>query len=707
MGGLAPSSDKIKYSHAMGNDAQIRVAKGGPDIGELLRNYSETTTELNRWFSQCQTNNDDRHNIWPGKRPDHRKAGPDSFPWEGASDQESMVVGERINAYVSLCMFALTRAHIRAYPVESSDTNRARLVSSFLKWMRDSYIEGFSRQMELGCNYLFEKAHMITFVGWEKRSVTRLQIFDLQQIAAQAPEFAEMLMDPTNDVQIVGLLQSQFPLLKKARAKKALRQLRKTGRAELPVAGDVVDRPVVESLATDTDIFYPHYCTDPQTAPFIHRRVLMTPQQILSKVADPSEPWDKQWADYLIEHLVGQRTMDLDMNSRSDSGASSSRFQENSNDFIEVIYTYQRLIDPDDGSEGIYCTVWSQGYTEGNAHGLHYLLNGMDDYPFVFTELHRDNKRVYDAHSMVDLLRGTQWQVKAERDARVDRASLATLVPSVGPTGVAKPEVRPGGHIHERRPGELRWMSVPPFDSGSIEIENTMLRQADRMVGLSSTEQDPDAATKRAFYLNKFLKHVRDVLALAYKNYLSYGPPEVLFRVAGVPEPQNFEKGDPSKSFDISVQFDSQMTDPETTEKKLQQMLQLVQYDRTGKIDIEALLEFAAAAVDPVLAEVVIQPRDQAQQKAQREVAEDLTKIYSGIEIGARPNAAQVAMQMGQTYMQQPDIQQRMQEDEAFSGRLTKYFKQYEFQLQQQTNAQTGKLGTEPAAFQGMQEGGE
>ena len=64
-------------------------------------------------------------------------------------------------------------------------------------------------------------------------------------------------------------------------------------------------------------------------------------------------------------------------------------------------------------------------------------------------------------------------------------------------------------------------------------------------------------------------------------------------------------------------------------------------------------------------------------------------------------------MQMGQTYMQQPDIQQRMQEDEAFSGRLTKYFKQYEFQLQQQTNAQTGKLGTEPAAFQGMQEGGE
>ena len=53
-------------------------------------------------------------------------------------------------------MFSLARAHIRAYPVEIGDAARARVVSSFLKWMRDSYIPRFSEEMELAANNLFE-----------------------------------------------------------------------------------------------------------------------------------------------------------------------------------------------------------------------------------------------------------------------------------------------------------------------------------------------------------------------------------------------------------------------------------------------------------------------------------------------------------------------------------------------------------------------
>ena len=180
-----------------------------------------------------------------------------------------------------------------------------------------------------------------------------------------------------------------------------------------------------------------------------------------------------------------------------------------------------------------------------------------------------------------------------------------------------------------------------------------------------------------------------------------------MFRVSGVPEPQKMVKGDPNKNFDINIQFDIQNNDPESTQAKLEQMFQLVQFDSTGKIDMEALLEFAASTIDPVLADVILRPGDTAQAETAKGVAEDLTMIYAGIEVGARPQGAQVAMQIGQQYMQQPDVAQRAQEDEAFGARLEKYFKQYEFQLQQNQNADIGRLGTEPAQFQGIQTPGQ
>ena len=46
----------------------------------------------------------------------------------------------------------------------------------------------------------------------------------------------------------------------------------------------------------------------------------------------------------------------------SDPYAQQGRFDDNETDFVEVIYTYQRLMK--DGAEGIYCTVWHTKETE-------------------------------------------------------------------------------------------------------------------------------------------------------------------------------------------------------------------------------------------------------------------------------------------------------------------------------------------------------
>ena len=86
-----------------------------------------------------------------------------------------------------------------------------------------------------------------------------------------------------------------------------------------------------------------------------------------------------------------------------------------------------------------------------------------------------------------------------------------------------------------------------------------------------------------------------------------------------------------------------------------------------------------------------------------KQVFDDLTKISAGIEVPARPNGAQMALQIVQQWASQPDISEKLQGDEAFAQRVQKYAEQYQFMLQQMQNAQVGRIGTQPSQVGGMQ----
>ena len=110
-----------------------------------------------------------------------------------------------------------------------------------------------------------------------------------------------------------------------------------------------------------------------------------------------------------------------------------------------------------------------------------------------------------------------------------------------------------------------------------------------------------------------------------------------------------------------------------------------------------------ANSVDPVLADQILQPIETAQEQVVKQVTDDLSKIFAGIEMPARPNGGQIAMQVIQQYTSQPDVTARLQQDEAFRARIEKYAGQYTFQMQQQQNAQIGRIGTEPAQMGSIQ----
>ena len=668
-----------------------------PDVETLRYAYEQTTTELEAYFDLCRTSYDDRRNFWPGKSRDHRKHGADAFPWEGASDIEAHTIDERITRLVSMFMSSLNRANIRAYPVEAGDTAKAKVVSNFLKWMSTSgYIPRFKQEMELGANYLLERGMLITYVGWHREDRTFLQNLDLAQIGQMNPDVFRAIESGEQDDEIGFMLQQTFPTATPKRIKQALKDLRKNGEAKLPVVKRQIDAPEVKTLAPDGDFFFPTYVTDPQRAPFCFWRTFYTPQELKNKVV--TDDWDEEFVDYVIEHYRGVQvySVEREQEGRRSSSLTDSGYE--ADELIEIVYGYQRLIDEEDGSEGIYQTIFHKNFDGDNgtpSYAKFELMNGYEEYPVVVTKLSEDSKRLYDAQTIPHLLRGIQNQVKVERDSRIDRNSIATIPPILHPVGQAPTDWGPGRMIPYRRKGDLDFAPTPAYNSGSVEIEQTLERVADKLVGLDEGSQM--STVRLQFLTNKFLAHVAEVLKMSFKCFQRFGPDSIFFRVTGVPESLELNKGDPNEEFDIIVNYDVLNSDPEVIEQKIEAFKNLTQLDSSGRININGLLEVAAASIDPVLSDNILQPAEQAQEQVMKDVTDDLAKIYAGIEMPARPNGGQTALQMIEQYTAQPDVGQRMQVDQAFAARLQKYAGQYTFQMQQMQNAQIGRIGTNPA----------
>jgi len=668
-----------------------------PDIKALNQAYNLTVTELEAYFDLCRTSYDDRRNFWPGKSRDHRKHGADAFPWEGASDIECHLIDERITRLVALFMSSLRRANVRAFPVESGDIARSKLVSGFLKWMVSSgYIPRFYREMELGANYMLERGILITYVGWHREDRTFKQLIDINQVAEISPEAAMAIQSGDSDEELTLLLQNTFDGVTEKRAKKALKELRKNGVTELPVIRRQVNSPEVKTLAPDGDFFFPPYVTDPQRAPYCFWKTYYTPQELQTKVS--TDGWDEDFVDYVVSKYRG---VNIDSIEREQEGRRSISLTDNAyeaDELIEIVYGYQRLIDEEDGSEGIYCTVFHKEFS-GNEMAPGYakfeLMNGYEDYPVVVTRLAEDTKRLYDTQTIPDILRGIQNQVKVEKDSRIDRNSLATLPPILHPVGQAPTDWGPGRMIPYRRKGDLDFAPIPSYNEGSLEMETTLTELADKLVGLD--EKSKMSTVRQQFLVDKFLSHTAEVLRMSFKCFQRFGPDEIFFRVTGIPDPQIFNKGNPDENFDILINFDVLNTDPDNVQAKLKQFAELTQFNTNNRMSMDNFLDIAASAVDPVMADAVLQPVESAQEEVVKQVTDDLAKIFAGIEVPARPAGAQIAIQVIQQYTQQPDIAQRAATDEAFAARLQKYTGQYTFQMQQAQNAQIGRIGTAPA----------
>lgn len=678
--------------------------KNKPNVQEIIKLYDDTVCDLSDYFHACAESYNDKRNHWKGKSEDLRKHGPDSFPWPGASDMEAHLISKLLDVLIGMIMEAMKYADIKARPTETNDAARSSVVSGFLKWMTQSgYIKNFKKEIERSFNYLLEKGIAITYVGYNKKDFPVNQLITIDQIANASPDIAESIQNGKDEKSIIKMAMAAFEGIDEKDVKRAIRELRKNGVAEFPMIQRIIDAPTVKSPMPDGEFVFPPWVDDPQESPACFYICDYTVQELENKKRN--EGWDAGFTDYVISHYKGTDIDDDFINDERNLEASLISNINQKESRVRLIHCYQRLVN-DDGVEGIYETVVHRKFTGNHAEGIQgyakrELMNGYDDYPVEVTRLSEDSGRLYNTRSLPMLLRGIQMQIKIEMDSRIDRSSRSTLPETMIPANMAVPERGPGRIIRFlRSPDEVKYAETPPSTNDSIEIQAMLDQLANEIVGLNT--ENPYSQFRSKFIIDKAMEHLAKVLKLCFKNFQRFGPDEKFFKVTGIADPMVMTKGDPNEDYDIIIGAGSVLDDPDVVEKKFAQMDQLVMYDRNGKINIDKYIEIRANYIDPMMADSILLEGQEAQERVKENVTNDLAKIYAGIEVPARPNGGSIAIDAINRYESQPDIQQRISNDELFAERLDKYKSQYIFQIQQMQNAETGRIGTAPANVGGM-----
>ena len=686
------------------------------DFNKFKDIYDKDVSDLEFHFEICNENRDIRRNNWANKSDDLKKHNDDAFPYKYASDTEVFTTDRAIQNGVALCVNGMNRSQIRAYPREATDTERAAQVSVMLKWMRDSGISNFDREMELAASYWFEKGIAITYCGWQKKNQSVTKTFDFEEIAKSIPELpdvekmqAQELLDLLADEDRIEELLEMFNevegwIVNEKRLKKALKQLRKDGAADIPLVREDVGSFDMRTLPSDADVILPAYVMNVQESPRVHIRMLLTGQDLINY--RETKDWDSDWVDYMIENHTGMSESDFNSPQGTASYEISGRNRGNrtssdARDFIEVLFTYERLIDKEDGAEGIYLTVWSPKMASADGttkHAYRKLQSGRTKYPIVATPLTYESKTLYESTTWPELLKAPQKTSKTILDNYIDEAQWGASPMLYGGPGVDLSQVGPGARMNGPANRKPEWIDKPQDFQPNISLEAIVNDQAMQQIGQHA--EDPLSDVRQRHVVDSFLRrHVQKCLAMAYETYKLEGPDELYFRVTGNTEGTTFVKNDEETEMDLSVSFNSTAYEPEQLEKQALVMEKAKQLS-PNTVSSDKMAEYLLNSVDPMLGEMILLPEAEGSARITDETLDDIQRMSAGIPAGAREDAADARIKIVEQYVQtqqqyeQEGIPTLFIQSQQFQFLVSEYVKQLQQIVDQEINkTEYGPLG--------------
>lgn len=673
-----------------------------------------------------------RFNEWDGQSRDGRKhaeaLGVAALPFEGAPDGRIPLIDGVINDKVELVTEAFFRAQVQAVATEPNDVANAANVTTLLRWLRDSEMRKELRvEVELAAQHMYgdDPGLAIVETKWwqdtmlQKRHLTFDQVAGLYVTGQQNPDaidpadprlepsmladFQDLATNPLRDREFMAWLAAAFPGVSQRALRRTVKDLRKTGEADLPVPVIRENRPSVQTLRYMEDVFFPLGTADIQRCRTIHRREWLNETELRERVL--TQGWDSDVVEEVIEKGLGQSIADqsvLRQNLRGTISLSGPGMMVNEHNYLfEIWWSYERRADDDFGVPGIWCTIWNSS-VRGSCLKCEMIDNDHGMYPFVVRTRERVGRQLTDSRGQGRAIETHQNEIKIQRDARGVHIQMTATPPSKVKASRGAVELILGPNVQNpvQRMDDWELIQMPDFTGQSVEMERTTKMEVDEYTGRLVPGMDPSrVALKQGRDVNNFAALWCEVFEQVLANCQQYYSPAQLARITGSDLASPLQPEDIRGKFDVLIEIDARDLNMEFAMKKLDAAGKLLSYDSAGQFDRGPWLEVVANGIDPVLARKSIRPQANVTQKEIEATKSALAQMAVGIEPDMPVQGINAQLRM-QTLMQQvqtsPRLQKQYGEDESFRGLLENYQKYLTQQVTQDQNKTVGRIGTAP-----------
>lgn len=704
------------------------VEEGSIDISvaELHEQLQGAITDASWFIEQCAIDFETRNCLWAGQSDDGRKHAADIgnekdvFPWEGASDVRIRLADEIINDNVRLHLGAIKRMSLQAAPVESTDTSASAAYSTFLRWLTvNKMAENIRREVRLLSNWQEHYCASILAVTWDQEirikkvpvTLEQLQasILSLQEAAEKsqdptamktadaAAEMFNRVFDAAADNETSEWIRGMYPDMTKRQARSAVDRLRTEGGFLAPERYVVRSQPLWTACKIFRDIFFPANTADLQRAPWIQWREVLTPVDLRSRVI--TDDYDEELVEEAIANHTGKTVLDA---VKFDSKRAQASVVDEMDGLVEVFRAFRKVID-EDGFPDIQVKIYVPGMDEPLSEYMMDYRHG--EYCFIEFCRDRTERLILENRSVPALCDTQQTEVKIHRDFRADRASITILPPVRVPMLRADKRLLfgPAVQVPERRTGEVDFMKLQPLDRDTVNIEeqvredvNNYFARLDDKVNQARQTLYAQAATDD--FLGGLTHAMKQTLCLCRQNYKN----ELFLRVTGVPLPFELGEDEPAGTddFDIMLDFNAADLNMEYVLKKIDAINKAVlPADTFGVIDRAKLVEWAMRSIDPVLAPQLVQSLEAATNREIEDEQVNFAKIMAGTEPEKKAEGQNFALRLRvlQAIVQaNPDIQRDLANKPMSQEMLDRRLQHLQFQVQQQQNAQIGRMGALP-----------
>lgn len=688
-------------------------------LDALRREFGEVTAEAAQYILRIFDMDDIRFCRWMGQSGDGRKwakvVGHQPFPWDGAADSRVWYVDDVINDDVDIMMSALKRGRMQTLATNMTDAPVASATNVVLNYIfKNQMRTEWEREMEFAAQWRqhigssFIQTDWLFRTGTEQRTIT---IQDIHQLSLQDPKLEGMLKyialnhkDLTpHDIQFAAqTLKQYFPDIQNPM--EALQSLASTGSYTYQAVYLAESRPTIRALASCRDIFFPMNTFDVEDARWFVRRDVLAIEDLEETAR--IEQWDPEFLEG-IKRFKGQSVLINYINTnRSILRRNKDLWVDEFKEMYEVFYCYAN--EYDNGGRNVKVTVFHPSLDMAGARQLSPYEHGKP--PFAIFRREKAVRALIESRGVADIAQTGQEEIKIQRDSRTDRTSISTIPPLVKPASRGKTAFKlgPACEVTEIRQGEIRFLELPPMPQETIQVEEAIRADLDNYFGKTNREfVDPNKVLRKQQRLgDAWLGEVTEVAKQVGQLCQQFMPPEDWARICNVQNApfQPMSREDIQKEFHLSFEFDARDQNIEYAREKLNMVETVASFDRTGSIDYDYFTRWGMQVIDPTFLEHGLKPPNSVTQKEVEDEQTAMTKIAMGIEPPLIQSGANFGLRLQviqNTMKSSPRIAQLIQGDEICKEILENRIKNFTFQLQQQQNAQIGRMGTQPVLQNG------